>query len=278
MGAYAVDGVVVPSRATFDAVEPDAVSLGDQGRGYLSHEDGATLGSHDIVGSTFYVAMNMMLAFTLFFGLELATVPKKWRRAVTCAMIVTGIAFWNYKYMATAWIITQQSPTVYRYTDWLITVPIQIVEFYLILAASTRVSADLFNRLMASSVMMLVGGYCGETGICGCVPGFIIAMACYCYIQYEVFAGEASATAAASSSKAGTYAYNSARMILGVGWLIYPLGYYIRYLIAPGSSSALAFGYESQSALNVVYNLADLVNKGAFGMCIYAAAKMDTSA
>ncbi len=41
--------------------------------------------------------------------------------------------FWNYFYMRGAWIKTQQSPTVYRYTDWLITVPLQIVEFYLIL-------------------------------------------------------------------------------------------------------------------------------------------------
>lgn len=278
-------GAVTADRALHDLVYPSQSvalypgSLNDQGQvvggTYIGHETGATLGPHDIVGSTFYVAMNMMLAFTLFFGLELDNVPKAWKRSVTCAMLVTGIAFWNYLYMCRAWVLTQQSPTVYRYTDWLITVPIQIVEFYLILQACTRVSTDLFQRLLGTSVLMLAAGYCGETGICGVAPAFVVSMASWLYIVYEIMYGEAGATAANSGSKSGQFAFNTLRVIVSVGWIIYPAGYYVRYLIAPGSPNALAFGYESQSALNVIYNLADLVNKGAFGMAIWAAGKMD---
>merc|ERR1719316_867752 len=132
----------------------------------FTHESGLVLGPHDIVGFTFYIALNAMLAFTIFFFFERDAVPKQWKKSVTVAMLVTGIAFWNYIFMKTTWVKTQGAPTVYRYTDWLVTVPLQIVEFYLILQATTNVSVMLFWRLMICSIVMLLGGFCGETGIC----------------------------------------------------------------------------------------------------------------
>ena len=60
---------------------------------FSSTESGAVLGAHDIVGSTFFIAMNMMLAFTVFFLLERNAVPVQWKRSVTVAMLVTGIAY-----------------------------------------------------------------------------------------------------------------------------------------------------------------------------------------
>merc|ERR1712150_211422 len=117
--------------------------------------DPGTLGSHDVVGTTFWIATNAMLAFTVFFLVELKDVPKNWRRSVCVAALVCGVAFWNYNYMRDAWVYTQQSPVTYRYTDWLITVPMQIVEFYLILQAVTDVSVNLFYKLLTASLIML---------------------------------------------------------------------------------------------------------------------------
>merc|ERR1719473_862082 len=144
-----------------------------------------------------------MLACTVFFLLERDSVPKQWRKSVTVAMLVTGIATWNYLFMKTTWVRTQNSPTVYRYTDWLITVPLQIVEFYLILSACTRVSESLFYKLLITSVIMLVGGYLGEIGAVSVLVGFVIGMLGWPYILYEIFAGEASRIAQSSGSKAG---------------------------------------------------------------------------
>jgi len=62
---------------------------------------------------------------------------------------------------------------------------------------------------------------------------------------------------------------NTLRLIVSIGWIMYPLGYYMVYL-------GPTFSYHAQSAINIVYNLADLVNKGAFGLAIWAAAKSDT--
>jgi len=249
----------------------------DQATTEFSHESGWVLGSHDIVGSTFYIAMNVMLACTAFFALERDAVPKQWKKSVTVAMMVTGIAFWNYIFMKTTWVKTQGAPTVYRYTDWLVTVPLQIVEFYLILQASTRVSTGLFWKLLIMSIVMLVGGYCGEVGACSVLCGFVVGMAGWLYIVYEIFAGEAGATSGNSTNKAAQQAFNTLRLIVSVGWIIYPLGYYLVYLVDPGTYAAYAYGYKSQSVLNCVYNLADIVNKGAFGLAIWAAGKADTN-
>lgn len=234
----------------------------------LTHESGYVLGSHDIVGTTFYIAMNAMLACTIFFFLERDSVPRQWKKSITVAMLVTGIATWNYLFMKTTWIKTQNSPVTYRYTDWLITVPLQIVEFYLILSATTKVSSGLFYKLLVSSVVMLVGGYLGEIGAISVLVGFFIGMAGWLYILYEIFAGEAAMVSGSSGSKSCQAAFNSLRMIVSVGWAIYPVGYYLVYL-------GPTFSYHSQSVINIVYNIADLVNKGAFGLCIWAAAKQD---
>lgn len=236
---------------------------------YVSHENGIVLGPHDIVGFSFFIAMNMMLAFTVFFFLERDSVPPQWKRSVTVAMLVTGIAFWNYLYMKEAWVTTQQSPVTYRYTDWLITVPLQIVEFYLILQATTNVPTSLFWRLLVTSVIMLLGGWCGETGIVSVLVGFVIGMLGWLYIVFEIFAGEAGAVSGNSGSKACQSAFNTLRLIVSVGWIMYPLGYYMVYL-------GPTFSYHAQSVVNIIYNVADLVNKGAFGMAIWAAAKSDT--
>ena len=69
--------------------------------------------------------------------------------------MVTGIAAIHYFYMRGVWIATNESPTVFRYVDWLLTVPLQIVEFYLILAAIAVVRAALFWKLLLAYVVSI---------------------------------------------------------------------------------------------------------------------------
>ena len=93
------------------------------------------LAENDYVGMTFWLATAIMLASTVFFFIERSDVSGKWRTSMTVAGLVTGIAFWHYLYMREMWVETGATPTVYRYIDWFITVPLQVVEFYLIVAA-----------------------------------------------------------------------------------------------------------------------------------------------
>ena len=112
------------------------------------------LATNDYVGISFWLATAIMLASTVFFLVERGDVSGKWRTSLTVAALVTGVAFWHYLYMRAGWVANGESPTVFRYIDWLITVPLQIVEFYLILAAVTVVRSSLFWKLLVASLVM----------------------------------------------------------------------------------------------------------------------------
>jgi len=226
------------------------------------------LSSDDFVGISFWVISMGMLAATAFFFMERGSVAAGWRTSVTVAGLVTGIAFIHYMYMRGVWVQTGESPTVYRYIDWLITVPLQMIEFYLILAAVRKVPGGIFWRLLIGSLVMLIGGYMGEAGYIDALLGFIIGIAGWLYILYEVFSGEAGKAAAKSGNKGLVTAFSAMRMIVTIGWAIYPLGYVFGYLTG---------GVDADS-LNVIYNLADFINKIAFGLVIWAAAMQNTSA
>ena len=223
------------------------------------------LATNDYVGISFWIATAIMLASTVFFFVERQDVSGKWRTSLTVAGLVTGIAFWHYLYMRGMWSDMGASPTVFRYIDWLITVPLQIIEFYLIVAAVTVVSAGIFWRLLIASIVMLVGGYLGETGLWAPSVGFAVGMIAWIYIIYEIFLGETAAANASSGNSASQSAFNTIKWIVTVGWAIYPVGYALGYFA----------GGVNNEALNIVYNLADLINKTAFGLAIWAAAKSD---
>ena len=224
------------------------------------------LATNDYVGISFWIATAIMLASTVFFFVERQDVSGKWRTSLTVAGLVTGIAFWHYLYMRGMWSDMGASPTVFRYIDWLITVPLQIIEFYLIVAAVTVVSAGIFWRLLIASIVMLVGGYLGETGLWAPSVGFAVGMIAWIYIIYEIFLGETAAANASSGNSASQSAFNTIKWIVTVGWAIYPVGYALGYFA----------GGVNNEALNIVYNLADLINKTAFGLAIWAADKSDS--
>ena len=225
------------------------------------------LDPRDFVGVTFWLISMAMVAATFFFFLERDRVVGKWKTSVTVAGLVTLIAAVHYFYMREVWVNTGESPTVFRYIDWLLTVPLQIVEFYLILAAIAVVPARVFWKLLTASIVMLVGGYLGEAGFMDPTAGFIIGMAGWIYIIYEVFIGEASKINASSANVASQTAFKTLRWIVTVGWSIYPIGYVMGYLL----------GGVDANSLNVIYNLADLVNKIAFGVAIWLAATRDSA-
>ncbi len=222
------------------------------------------LKADDYVGVSFWIISAAMVAATYFFTVERDRAEGKWKTSLTVAALVTGIAAIHYFYMRGVWVNTGESPLVFRYVDWLLTVPLQIIEFYLILAAIAVVRAALFWKLMIASLVMLIFGFLGELGAMSYWPAFAIGMAGWLYIIYEIFAGEASQISAANGTAASQTAFNALRLIVTVGWAIYPIGY------------ILGAGEGGEAGLNLVYNLADFVNKIAFGVVIWVAATSST--
>ncbi|MDC3153363.1 bacteriorhodopsin-like, partial [Pelagibacteraceae bacterium] len=217
-------------------------------------------------GITFWIVSIGMWASTIFFFYEGMRVSSKWRTSMVVAGLITFIAAVHYMYMRDFWVATGESPTVYRYIDWILTVPLQMVEFFLILvAAGAAVSSGAFYRLLIGTLVMIVGGYLGEAGHISVLLGFIIGMIGWAVIIWEIFRGEASQ--AATTKESVTSAFNAMRLIVLVGWAIYPLGYVF----------GLMMGSVDADTLNWIYNLADFINKILFGLIIWNAAAKDSA-
>ena len=246
--------------------------------------DGATnLDINDPVAISFWLVTAAMLACTVFFFVERDQVSAKWKTSLTVAGLITGIAFWHYLYMRGVWADSQTSPTVFRYIDWLLTVPLQMVEFYLILAACTSVAGSLFKKLLAGSLVMLIAGFIGElngtasfaasleatgTGVySGVMVPFVIGMLAWLYMIYELYMGEGKA-AVSTASPAVNSAYNAMMLIIVFGWAIYPAGYAAGFLMGGGAYA---------DNLNIIYNLADFVNKILFGLVIWHVAVKESA-
>ena len=228
----------------------------------------AALDTSDMVAVSFWLATAMMLASTVFFILERQNVAPKWKTSMTVAALVTGVAWYHYTYMRDHWVGTGESPLVLRYIDWLITVPLQVSEFYLILAAVGVATAALFWRLFGASLVMLITGFLAESGEMAdnmTWPLFVVGMLAWIYIIYEIWAGEAKEKVS-EASEGTQFAFKAMALILTVGWAIYPLGF------------VLGQGDGGTDNLNILYNIADVVNKTAFGMMVWYAATMDTKA
>lgn len=227
---------------------------------------GDNLQSDDFVGISFWLISMALVASTVFFFIERDRVSSKWKTSLTVSGLVTLVAAVHYFYMRDVWVATGETPTVYRYIDWLITVPLLMVEFFLILSAITSVPARIFWKLLIGTTLMLVFGYMGEAGYMSATLGFVLGTAAWVYVLYEIFAGETGKLNAEAASPAVQSAFNLMRYIVTFGWAIYPLGYLLGYMA----------GSVDVETLNIIYNLADVLNKIAFGLIIWSVAVQES--
>ncbi len=223
------------------------------------------MATDDYVGFTFFVGCMAMMAASAFFFLSMNSFDKKWRTSILVSGLITFIAAVHYYYMRDYWATNMESPTFFRYVDWVLTVPLMCVEFYLILRAAGA-SKRLMWTLIGASVVMLVTGYWGEgvnrdqAALWGGISG-----AAYFYIVYLIMFGEAKSLATSAGGNV-LAAHNILCKFVLIGWAIYPIGYM--------AGTAGWYGAEGQIfgmdlAMDVVYNIGDAINKIGFGLVVY---------
>ncbi|MFT5791722.1 MAG: sensory rhodopsin [Saprospiraceae bacterium] len=218
----------------------------------------------DYIGFTFFIGCMAMMAASVFFFLSLSQFDKKWRTSVLVSGIITFIAAVHYFYMRDYWAEFGESPTFFRYVDWVLTVPLMCVEFYLILKVAGA-KKSLMWKLIFASMIMLIAGYFGEAVYTGqsALWGTISALA-YFYIVYEIWLGSAKKLAVSAGGDV-LHAHKILCWFVLVGWAIYPLGY---MLGTDGWYSSLL----GSGSVDIVYNIADAINKIGFGLVIYTLA------
>mgnify|MGYP001297784833 CR=1 FL=1 len=223
------------------------------------------MATDDYVGFTFFVGCMAMMAASAFFFLSMSSFDKKWRTSILVSGLITFIAAVHYYYMRDYWATNMESPTFFRYVDWVLTVPLMCVEFYLILRAAGA-TKRLMWTLIGASVVMLVTGYWGEgvnrdqAALWGGISG-----AAYFYIVYLIMFGEAKSLATSAGGNV-LVAHNILCKFVLIGWAIYPIGYM--------AGTAGWYGAEGQIfgmdlAMDVIYNIGDAINKIGFGLVVY---------
>ena len=225
------------------------------------------IASDNYVAFTFFIGTMAMMAASVFFFFEVNNTSPKWRTSVLVSGLITFIAAVHYYYMRGYNLETGESPTFFRYVDWILTVPLMCLEFYLI-TKKAGAKIGLLWKLIFASLVMLVTGYFGETlnrensVLWGVVSGIA-----YFYIVYLIWFGEVAQLA----KTAGAQVAKATRMLAWfvLGWAIYPLGY---ILGTPGGLFGLQLVSDpaaASQAMDIVYNIADAVNKIGFGLVIY---------
>ena len=221
------------------------------------------MATDDYVGFTFFVGCMAMMAASAFFFLSLSSFDSKWRTSILVSGLITFIAAVHYWYMRDYWATNATSPTFFRYVDWVLTVPLMCVEFYLILKAAGA-TKQLMWKLIFLSVVMLVTGYLGEavynTGSGPALWGLASGIA-YFVIVYEIWFGGA-AKLAQSAGGAVESAHKTLCKFVLIGWAIYPIGYMAG---TEGWYSGIFGGLE----MDVIYNIGDAINKIGFGLVVY---------
>jgi bacteriorhodopsin len=195
------------------------------------------------------------------------------RIAATYAAIITFIAAIMY------WIMTdivgffdQSAGEVgatmpYRYIDWLLTTPLLLVEFGVIVAIAGAATKGFVSRLVIADIIMIVTGYLGEVGTEGevsTIVWFVISSLAWLYIVYAVFQVKLDGMPAYAAS-----AVKIMRRFVMFGWAIYPIGTAIEeFMKLSGADVSAAVAIAA-----IVYVIADVLNKVGFGMVAVNAAK-----
>merc|ERR1712134_150438 len=152
----------------------------------------------------------------------------------------------------------------YRYVDWLLTVPLLLIELILVMKLDKDVTVSLSWKLGVSSAVMVALGYPGEIQDALLIRWIFwaLAMVPFTYVVFTLVAGLNEATDKQPESARSLVV--AARYVTAISWLTYPFVYIIK---SCGLEGSIATTLEQ-----VGYSVADFVAKAVFGVLIYAIA------
>lgn len=227
-----------------------------------------------ITQAFFMLGFVAMAAGTVYFFLERGDLKPEHRIAATYAGIITFIAAIMYYIMTdfVGFFEQSTSPDIaatmpYRYIDWLLTTPLLLVEFGLIVAIAGAATKGFLTRIIVADIIMIVTGYLGEVSPVGALETwvyFIISSLAWLYIVYAVFQIKLDGMPGYAAN-----AVKIMRRFVMFGWAIYPIGTSIEQFMKLAGADVTA----AVAIAAIVYVIADVLNKVGFGMVAVGAAK-----
>jgi sensory rhodopsin len=212
----------------------------------------------DLTAASYSVALFGLAATTVLLLIGTAWVGRNWRLPVTlCAIAaLVGVgAAWEAR---EAWLAGGGVPVVYHYVGWSVSMPLQVLALYFLARTAGKLGPGLFWRLVVVSVLMVFVRYLGEAQYMHPTLAFLIGLVFWLYILGELYFGRMDDAVRSSTGDGLRRGYFWLRLIVTVGWAIYPLGNFL---------TAFA-GMVDDGSLSVAYNLADILNRMAFGVAV----------
>ena len=206
----------------------------------------------------------VMLGAFVYFLTQMNSVAKQYRNGVAVSAVVVGIAGYHYFRMWSGWAEGMVNEG-YRYADWLITVPLLVIELLIVLGVTADRRKKLMTSLVPATVLMIGLGYPGETSANETTKWtfWVLSMIPFLYILFtlngELKAAKARETGAVSTS------INNATKILLVTWLVYPISYLIPVVFEKSDGT--------EAGRQVAYTIADITAKALYGLMILSIAK-----
>ena len=234
-----------------------------------------------VYNSLSFTIATMGAAF-VFFVLAQNRVAPKYRISLIVSALVVGIAAYHYFRIFNSWVgtysleggIYNQTGTefndTYRYVDWLLTVPLLVVELVLVLALSKPVQRQLITTLGSAAALMIILGYPGEIASDTTTRAIFGALSTipFVYIIYVLWT-RLGAVIDEQPPRVATL-FRNTRLLLLATWGFYPLVYMAPFVGFSGASAEVI--------LQVGYSIADVLAKAGYGVMIYAIAREKTTA
>jgi len=207
----------------------------------------------------------VMLGAFVYFLTQIRSVSKQYQTGVAVSAIVVGIAGYHYLRIWQDWshgVVNEG----YRYADWLITVPLLVIELLIVLGVTSDRRKSLLKTLVPATVLMVGLGYPGEVSTSDSTKWlfWVLAMIPFAYILF-VLAGELKAAGARETGAVASSISNATKILL-VTWLVYPIGYLFPVIFNSGNEGA-------EAARQVAYTVADITAKALYGLMILNIAK-----
>lgn len=244
----------------------------------------STIGQYDLVYNAFSFGIATFAAATLFFWFGLARVSQEYRTAIVITGLVTFIAFYHYFRIFESWesAYSVANGTVeltgvafneaYRYVDWLLTVPLLLIELILVMRLSQSETVRRGVTLGGAAALMILLGYPGEVSEGIGSSRFIwgaLSMIPFLYIVYSLFVGLSDAIARQPSDV--RHLVSAARWVTVLVWFFYPIVYFTPFVLPVDGGTAKA-------TIEVGYTIADLLAKAGFGLLIFTIAVRKSAA
>jgi len=233
---------------------------------------------YQAVYNTLSFSLASMMATTMFLWFRSTAVQDKFKSAVLISGLVTFIAAYHYARIFNSWVDAYRySPDkinpeltgvpfndAYRYMDWLLTVPLLLIEILLVMKLDPETYAAKSKTLGVGSALMIVSGYYGELTVTGdLTPRWIcwfVSMCFFLYIVYELLVGLSAATNSESDPVIkGKIVL--AQVMTVISWCTYPVVYLVPMLGITASSAVVA--------IQVGYCVSDIISKCGVGLVIY---------